>query len=467
MIEEIRDEQDAAKRLKAFFGDLKYHDAYAQMLGLLVDEKRFTAGLEKVSALIWEAYNSDPIRDSPNRYTRSNLAVANQNFGFACQENVVLTAAAGAKAFGERIRNGVLWKDSFALGHGEFAHSYQWLVAGKALGWGVKTAEIYRSTAGNASVLPLFVKDNFGIALRTTQLWEYVVDSTRYDPAFDSQATLAAKTWVETQLEKWSKKEVVNRSFVNLYFRSGELAGSCNLGQKYDAIAQERSEKDFVRNLSVAKKSGKPSKFIDSLAATFPFRNALTNSFRNANNVTDLARQVRNPPWFITVYEDHRYARLYERSNAKIRELASQLLGAAKLEKENSPLKGDQTWQKIEALLYEIGFDLWDTKSATFYKDLREKVTSEAKNLELPTKTPKDWFQGQLKGIPALKRERQEHYSDLTKKNEGWNPAQDDAGIYVRKVLQNEIVQKGIIPAKFHGRAGTISRNAFPGQLVL
>jgi len=51
-------------------------------------------------------------------------------FGFACQENVVLTAAAGTKAFGERIRNGVLWKDSFALGHGEFAHSYQWLVAG-------------------------------------------------------------------------------------------------------------------------------------------------------------------------------------------------------------------------------------------------------------------------------------------------------------------------------------------------
>jgi hypothetical protein len=154
---------------------------------------------------------------------------------------------------------------------------------------------------------------------KDNQLWEYVVHSTRYDAAFDSQVKLAAKTWVETQLEKWSKKEVVNRSFVNLYFRSGELAGSCNLGEKYDAFAQERSEKDFVRNSSLAKKNGKPSKFIDSLAASFPFRNALTTS----------------------------------------------------------------------------------------------------------------------------------------------------AGIFVRKVLQNEIVQKGIIPAKFHGRAGTISENAFPGQLVL
>ena len=92
------------------------------------------------------------------------------------------------------------------------------------------------------------------------------------------------------------------------------------------------------------------------------------------------------------MHEDHRYARLYERSNAKIRKLASQLLGAAKLEKENSPLKGDQTWQKIEALLYEIGFDLWDTKSATFYKDLREKVTSEAKTSNCQPKRQKIGF---------------------------------------------------------------------------
>jgi hypothetical protein len=471
MVEEIKGEEDAALRLKTFFGEVEFLKQYAQMLALLSDEKRFTEGLKKVSALIWEAYNSREIKDAPNRYTRAIVAVANQMFGFACQENVVLTAAAGTKAFGERIRNGVLWKDSFALGHGEFAHSYQWLVAGLVLDWGKGTAKVYKGTAGKRSLVPLFVKDNFGIVLRPAQLWEYVVDSTRYAPAFDKEAKPAAQTWVKEQLEKWSRNELVNTSFANLYFRGTDpqIEGSCGLGVKYEAFAKERTN-DSSRNLSVAKKAGKPGKFVDSLAATFPVRNALTaTSFRNANNVTDLARRSHTPPWFITVYEDHRQLRLYQRSNVKLRELASELLATEKLNRENSPLRNDETWRKIEALLIEIDLmsgSTEDPNSKTFYADLKSKVVQEASKMGAG-KIAEGWFGNLLKGIPALKRERQEHYSGRPKTSQGWKTAPDDMGIFVRKILDSETVRKGQIVWQFHDLPGTVNKNAFPGQLTL
>jgi hypothetical protein len=121
---EVTDAYDAAERLRDFFGDVTYNDQYSQMLALLCDAGRFREGLDEVSRLIWHAYNRPEIRSSRNRFARAILHVA-ANFGFVCQDNVVLTAQTNPTAFGNRIRDGVLWKDSFALGHGEYAHSYQ------------------------------------------------------------------------------------------------------------------------------------------------------------------------------------------------------------------------------------------------------------------------------------------------------------------------------------------------------
>jgi len=165
---EIASVQDATTRLNEMFRpgggdgiDPQDTPRYAALLDLLSDHGRFAAALENASAAIWAAYNRDEIRNQPNRYTRAILHVG-ATLGFASGDLRVLTAAASPQAFGDLLRNRLLWKDSFALGHGEFAHSYQWLAAGLALNWGTNTARLYAETRGRLSMMPCWVKDDAG-----------------------------------------------------------------------------------------------------------------------------------------------------------------------------------------------------------------------------------------------------------------------------------------------------------------
>jgi hypothetical protein len=115
----------------------------------------------------------------------------------------------------------VLWKDSFALSHGEYAHSYQWLVAGLMLDWGANTAVYYKNTAGRRSRVPLFVKDTGHVGFHPANLWEWLVDCTKYDAGkFPPQAKAAADAWVDSELQKWAAGELTSVAFINAFFKS-------------------------------------------------------------------------------------------------------------------------------------------------------------------------------------------------------------------------------------------------------
>ena len=259
---EIRDEGDARTRLHDFYG-LEGQQAapYVELLGLLCGLKgypSFEEGLLKISELLWTEYRKPGMQDRPNRYSRSIINLANSRFGFTTQDNVVFAGPLGGAAFGERVRNKVLWKDSFALGHGEFSHSYQWLTAGLVLNWGVETGQHYANVAGRMSRIPLFTKDSDGMTYRRSPLWEYLVDCTKRQGWFDNEGRLTAA------VNAWSKKQ---------------------------------KEQQNVQELGV-----RPS--------SYPTANALTNdTFRSANNVASLAARK---DWFISFYEARRKAVLAE-----------------------------------------------------------------------------------------------------------------------------------------------------------
>ncbi len=265
-IQEIKDPGDARARLSELYG-IQGDDAqpYVDLLGVLCGwdtHPSFSKNLEIVSSMIWHEYNRSGMAARPNRFTRSIINLANKKFGFLMQDNVVFAGPLDGRSFGERVRGKILWKDSFALGHGEFSHSYQWLAAGFALGWNEATADVYANTAGRMSVSPIFVKDNDGIAYRRSPMWEWLVDCTRHQNWFDAPVrhATAVKAWAEKRPSSEPKR-----------------------------TAEE----------------------LEAMAAAYPQRNALTKtSFRSANNVATLAREQSE--WFISYYEVHRQAKLKE-----------------------------------------------------------------------------------------------------------------------------------------------------------
>jgi|GEM_PF-3823336 hypothetical protein len=259
---EIRDEGDARTRLRDFYG-LEGQEAapYVQLMGLLCGLEgypSFEKGLHRISELLWAEYRKPGMQDRPNRYSRSIINLANGAFGFMTQDNVVFAGPLGGAAFGQRVRSKVLWKDSFALGHGEFSHSYQWLTAGLVLNWGVETGQHYANVAGRMSRIPLFTKDSDGMTYRRSPLWEYLVDCTKRQGWFDNEGRLKAA------VNAWSQKQ---------------------------------TEQQNVQELGA-----RPS--------SYPTANALTNeTFRSANNVATLAA---GKDWFISFYEARRKAVLAE-----------------------------------------------------------------------------------------------------------------------------------------------------------
>ena len=76
----------------------------------------------------------------------------------------------------------------------------------------------------------------------------------------------------------------------------------------------------------------------------------------------------------------------------------SELLATEKLNRENSPLRNDETWRKIEALLIEIDLmsgSTEDPNSKTFYADLKSKVVQEASKMGAG-KIAEGWFGNRL-----------------------------------------------------------------------
>lgn len=297
-IAEIQDSTDARDRLQDLYG-ITGDDAqpFVDLLGLLCGwhtYPSFAKNLEIVSSMIWREYNQKGMIERPNRFTRSIVNLANKKFGFMVQDNVVFAGPLGGQAFGAHVRGKVLWKDSFALGHGEFSHSYQWLTAGFALGWNEATAAIYASTAGRMSRIPLFCKDNSGIAYRRSPLWEWLVDCTLHQNWFDGAPghAKAVQAWVE---RRPPTEPVLS--------------------------AQAQGE----------------------LIASYPRANALTKtSFRSANNVATLARTQTE--WFISFYERHRQAKL-KLAQARGEELLAQFDVAPRKNSEQLIPKGKSPYQ--------------------------------------------------------------------------------------------------------------------------
>ncbi|MGC1547491.1 MAG: hypothetical protein WA777_03100 [Rhodanobacter sp.] len=262
-ITEIRDETDARLRLRDLYAiDGEEAAPYVQLLGLLCGLEgypSFAKELERISELLWIEYRKPGMQDRPNRYSRSIINLANTQFGFLTQDNVVFAGPLSGSAFGKRVRNKVLWKDSFALGHGEFSHSYQWLTAGLAFNWGPQTGQHYANVAGRMSRVPVFAKDNDGMSYRRSPLWEYLVDCTRWQKWFDNEGGLigAVNNWAQKQDSPQNPQELGAR------------------------------------------------------LTSYSTANVLTkDTFRSANNVATLA--AGQDKWFISFYETRRKAVLKE-----------------------------------------------------------------------------------------------------------------------------------------------------------
>jgi hypothetical protein len=236
--------------------------------------------------------------------------------------NVVLTDAANPTAFGDLIRSGLLWKDSFAPGHGEFAHSYQWLSASTEFLWGGRTGEVYRAVAGVKSTVPFFVKDEGPIKLRPAFLWEWLVDCTEYQDKFDDQAQKAIPAWCMEQLGKWCAKALTNSWFVSAFFRGDDpdIKPVVDLST-FQMLEKRRGEGQTLADEIRKNADGAIKNFFkDFFERFYPVRNALSKTCRNANTVTRIAKSRKSgdtkSDWFISYYEAHRATTLQAREDA-------------------------------------------------------------------------------------------------------------------------------------------------------
>lgn len=346
-ITEIQDTNDALDRLRVFFGDLKYLKAYAEFLGLLSSPINYEAALCLLSRTIWEAYNSFDLIDVPNRYSRAIARVA-ANLGFATSDIVVLTEEALPRDFGDLIEHRLLWKDSFTLGHGEFSHSYQWLAAGLFLGWAGKTAKYYQYTRGKLSIVPFWCKAGGSLlVLQPAKLWEYLVDCTQLNSRHGAHPN-TAKEYIERNLIsicEGATTVTVGRTWILKMLTGVGDGRSRNIKkpvkievilEKFETLKKQKSianiEDGEQRKIKIRVELIKfytpqitdlQKVMVENFATCNLFSNSTANggSFRNANNVSDLARDVagrrRSFPeiWFITAYETRRVAKLLNGQN--------------------------------------------------------------------------------------------------------------------------------------------------------
>jgi len=326
-IEEIQDAGDAKERLEAYFdfGKIGGDDVtkLSNMLDLLSNphqQAEFRSQLEQLSGAIWECYNAPGIKDRANRFTSSIIKVG-EGQGFSCQNNVVFVGALDGPAFGQNLVNRVLWKDSFALDHGEFSHSYQWLAAGQKFNWEHGTADLYSKLASVRSKVPLFVIDNGELAFRRAPLWEYMVDCTNYSEGKCGEAKRreAVNGYVVNQLAELMTGEFVDPFFADEYLRKVYREEFFQPNGKWKPEFDSRDKRarnvdEIARLLGPAPIQRRETlQFIAEQVAKFPKQNAITRSldekgtYRSPNNVTYLVR--RESAWFINAYQIHRTGR--------------------------------------------------------------------------------------------------------------------------------------------------------------
>jgi uncharacterized protein DUF5636 len=178
---EIENEDHAGRCIKQWFGPITYLQEYAALATLLANKPpyvgKFEEGLRNLSEALWKIY-LEKITDGSNRLTRSIQKLAS-NYGFAMhtqEKHVVYIGQLSEDVFLANVKNKILWKDSFGFGHGEFSHSYQWLVAGELFGWLDKTSTLY-SGASALSAEDIFYLNGSQPAKGKRALWQWLVDS--------------------------------------------------------------------------------------------------------------------------------------------------------------------------------------------------------------------------------------------------------------------------------------------------
>jgi hypothetical protein len=191
-MKEIQDLEDAVRRVEVLFkGTTKSRlqsnediQNYAKIALFLTEPKRVSAALEEVSKQIWKRYNLTELKQSPNRFSRAIIKYGSDAFGFAVQDNIVFTGALEGREFINYVRDGVLWKDTFAPSHGEFSHSLQWFAAGEALTLGPDTAVLYKKSGlvySNSDKMKTRGETG-GLAEGRQPLWAWLVDCLTPEP---------------------------------------------------------------------------------------------------------------------------------------------------------------------------------------------------------------------------------------------------------------------------------------------
>lgn len=247
---EINSRDDAWNRLKAFFPDIPspYRNNYRNMACFLSDKKDVSQILEKVSREVWIEYNKQQYAKYSNRFTGALIRYAS-NFGFQCQDNVVFTGPLDDATFLQHVKNGVLWKDTFAPAHGEFSHTLQWL-ATAFKGLGRETASYYKKSAEIESRNELRVRD----IRKRVPLWAWLVDcfpskSATDDGKEDNIHSNSCRVPNEiTKLAREKRPKTVDDKdawFIGLYVNSRQtvtLANAKDKGMADDVYEERKNE---------------------------------------------------------------------------------------------------------------------------------------------------------------------------------------------------------------------------------
>jgi hypothetical protein len=297
-ITEIDSAEDAKARLtKYFLSGLKeetfparrflaeHIDDYSEFAYFLSNKQTFESALELASYHIWLRYNRPEVMVAPNRYTNA-IANFGKAFGLSGQNSFVLVNEAAA-LFGELLKNGHLWKDSFAPGHGEFAHSYQWL------SWAARHYKmIFNLYTGTylLSWLPMFVKAERVLELRRVYLWEWLVDCTRYQQKFDDGIHAAAVNYLKKIAPKHGSQTAEPWTRKLQWSQVEEVVGQV--------------ENDYAK------------------------ANVLClDRYRNANNITDFVKTQNG--WFIHAYETRKQRKIATRETGQKVASVHRLIGGA------------------------------------------------------------------------------------------------------------------------------------------
>jgi len=158
----------------------------------MADTTRFDKEFRKVSELLRQKYNAIAARDTQsNVLTRAISEIAQQDYGFAAQDNVVFAGfISPTDITKDYISQGVLWKDGVGSQHGEYSHSLQWLTIGMSGIVGATVADVYKQTVAWRSSVD-FNRPNGKIK---PYVWDFLVDCFSHGPDPDFRKNIVSQT---------------------------------------------------------------------------------------------------------------------------------------------------------------------------------------------------------------------------------------------------------------------------------